>query len=198
MKKTAILFMLLFSVATVKAQIAQGKIQLGGTIGISHQKTGDNERSYFNVLPRAGLFVSENTSVGIITGFSSLTQNAFSIADARIVEIQTNQFVAGLYSRFHKSLAENFYIYLEPFAAFSTGKSKTDGTESSTSNSVTFQLNPGLAYFLSDRFAIEMNIGRLTYSNTNRDAQGVEETTNAFDLNLSLTGMTFGVSYFIK
>lgn len=198
MKKATFLFILLLCGMTMKAQIGQGKIQLGGTVGISTQKTGDNETSYFNVLPRAGLFVSENTSVGIVTGYSTLKRDVFSVADARIVEMKTNQFVVGAYSRFHKSLADNFYIYLQPSATYATGKSKTDGTETSTSDNITLQVSPGLAYFLSNRFSIEMNIGNLTYSNTNRDAQGVEETTNAFDLNLSLTGMTFGVSYFIK
>lgn len=198
MKKLTIILTLLFFTGIAKAQIQKGDIQLGGAIGINSNKTGDNKFNYFNFSPRAGFFVSDKTSIGITTGFSTTNRDVFQVSTGTIVEQIENQFQIGVYSRFHKSLGENFYIYLQPSFGFGSGKNKTDGSETSSSNSINLQLMPGITYFMSDKFALEMNIGNLNYSNIKREAPGFEETTDNFNLNLNLSAFTLGLSYYIK
>jgi len=198
MKKLSIILTLLLFTGIAKAQIQKGDVQLGGSLSINSQKSGDNKTNYFNISPRAGFFVSDNTSIGLMVGFNSLTQDVFDTGTATIVEGVNNQFQAGVYSRFHKSLADNFYIYLQPSLSFGSGKYKVDGTETATSNSINIGLTPGLTYFMSNRFAFELNLANLTYAHSKLEGQGTEETTDNFNLNLNLTGITLGLSYYIK
>ena len=90
------------------AQIQKGDIQITGNVGYNKTRpyitqVVTRETSRITISSKAGVFLSETTSLGGILGFSSLKPQDLTI------------FNVGAYARFHNPVAENFYLYLETF-----------------------------------------------------------------------------------
>uniref|UniRef100_UPI0040471CC7 outer membrane beta-barrel protein n=1 Tax=Roseivirga sp. TaxID=1964215 RepID=UPI0040471CC7 len=188
MKRLVLATALLMMSTLSFAQITKGDIQLGGMVNFSKVEAPGFERSNFTLTPRAGLFVSDLTSVGITTGFTSSKLNG----------AKSNLFQFGVYTRFHKMVAEQFYIYLQPSLAFGTGSAETGNGPDADITSFNIGIAPGMTYFLSPKFALEMNFGSLAYNSTTNEISGVENKTENYGLNLNFDTITLGFSYYIK
>jgi hypothetical protein len=187
--KRLVLAMALLMVSTLSfAQITKGDIQLGGNAGFNKIKSGSFERSQFTLAPRAGLFVSDLTSVGLTIGYSSTDSNGTN----------SNLFQFGVYSRFHKMVAENFYIYLQPSLTLGTGSVKSENAPDIDTSTFNIGIAPGVTYFLSPKFALEMSLGSLAYNLTKDSNSTIESKTENYGLNLNLNTITLGFSYYIK
>ena len=187
--KRLVLATALLLVSTLSfAQITKGDIQLGGNVGFSKTKIGSFETSQFTLSPRAGLFVSDLTSVGLTIGYSSTESNG----------LNSNLLQFGVYTRFHKMVADQFYIYLQPSLAFGTGSEENGNAPDTDVSSFNIGIAPGMTYFLSPKFALEMNFGSLAYNSTTNKNSGVESKRENYGLNLNLNTITLGFSYYIK
>ncbi len=160
------------------AQIQKGDIQITGNVGYNKTRpyitqVVTRETSRITISSKAGVFLSETTSLGGILGFSSLKPQDLTI------------FNVGAYARFHKPVVENFYLYLEP--SFSYGFSNSNGTY----DTIDAKLSPGMTYFMSPKFALDMNSGMIGYA---KNTNGVEN----YSFNLNLANITLGASFYIR
>lgn len=164
-------------------QIQKGDIRIGGNLSISKSDNAGFDVNRFSFIPQASLFLSENTSLGLTLGYTSLTTGS------GVNEQKSDQFSYGVFARFYKSMGEKFYLFLQPGITLANGD--VNGTDLS---SFSFNLTPGLAYFVSEKIALEMNAGGLFY--TSQDVGGVD--SDNYGLNINLTQFTVGASIFLR
>ncbi|MFY0591113.1 outer membrane beta-barrel protein [Roseivirga sp.] len=183
MKKSVLLLSLMFFSSLAFGQIQKGDVRLGGSFLYNKTDNDFLETSNFQVNPQASLFLSETTSLGLTVGYGrQKNENGGGI-------VESDQVNFGVFARFYRSMGEKFYLYLQPGINYSSGD--INGGDFSS-----FGLNvvPGVAYFLSDKFALDANIGGLFYNN--QDVGGND--TNNFGLNFNLSGFTLGASIFLR
>lgn len=176
----------ILSISTVGfAQIQKGDVQLGGNAGFLKSDTGNSEQTTFTLAPKAGFFLSDLTSLGFTLAYQNREVN----------NSNSNLFQIGAYSRFHKMVSEQFYLYLQPSLSFGFGKN--DGTNADIT---TFDIGitPGMTYFLSPKFAVEMNVANLFYRSEKEEVANNEQTNKIYGLNMNLNSIMLGFSYYIK
>lgn len=188
MKKSLLISVLLLFSTLGFAQITKGDIQLGGNLGFYKYQSKDNDYSSLTISPRGGLFVSDLTSVGLILDYGS----------DKSTGLNSFFFGFGVYSRFHKMVTDNFYIFLQPSASIGTGSSENGANPDTDVNTFNISIAPGMTYFLSPKFALGMNVGSLGYSSSTNKSSGVETKSEQYRLNLNLNSVSLGFSYFIK
>ncbi|KYG72472.1 outer membrane beta-barrel protein [Roseivirga echinicomitans] len=169
------------------AQIQKGDVQINGNVSFQKVNNAGTEISSFSLLPKAGVFVSETTSLGGIIGYTSRDFNGEN----------SNEFNIGAYARFHKPMVENFYLYLEPSLTFGFGSREVGGADADL-NSFDIRLAPGMTYFLSPKFALDMNWGMLNYSKETTKLGNAETENENYGLNLNMTNVSMGVSFYIR
>ena len=189
MRKSLLLSVLLFISTLAFAQIEKGKYQLSGSLNFSQQNNTANQASNLSVGVQAGYFVSEKTSVGLLAGVSRRT------FDGRVFA-ENNQLEYGVYARFHKSLADNFYIFAEPSWRILSSDNDT-GTNSIESNVNQLSIAPGIAYFLSPKIAMEMRAGSLFISSGSIKSNGNEETSNSYGISLNGNNVLLGFTFLL-
>lgn len=188
MKKSLLILALMLFSTLGFAQITKGNIQLGGSVAFFNTAFPDFKRANLFLRPRAGIFVSDLTSVGIKLQYSMAETNGFN----------SYSFEFGVYSRFHKMVSEKLYIYFEPSVSIGKGSDENITGSDTETNNFAIQVAPGMTYFISPKIALEMNLGALFYTTSKRDQPSGEITTNNYGLNLNLSTVSLGFSYFIK
>ena len=187
MKKLIFTMAILLVSTMAFAQIQKGNIQITGNVGIQKTNNAGTETSSFSLLPKAGVFVSETTSLGGIVGYTGGKFNGS----------KSDRFNLGAYARFHKPMVENFYLYLEPSLTFGFGNREVGGGDADI-NSFDVRLAPGMTYFLSPKFALDMNWGMLNYSKETTKFGNVETENENYGLNLNMSNINLGVSFYIR
>ncbi len=165
--------------ATANAQIEKGKIQLTGNFGYTRNETGGNETNVFTIVPQAGLFLSDKTSLGVILGYQS-----FGNSNAR-----STNFNYGVFGRFYKSIADRFYFFAQPQFVLGTGETAAGVDTSSFSIGV----RPGFSYFVSDK--ISMDLTTLGFIYDKSEEGNLERSTTSFSINPAT--MSLGVSFIL-
>lgn len=198
MRKLILICGALFIGALAQAQIQKGDIQLGGTVSFNSNELGDLDNESFSILPQAGLFVSDLTSIGVIIGYNSNSNTVFDQGTGNLEDVKNNLFVFGAYARFHKSVVDNLYLFLQPALRFGTGENEFAAPAVGDINSFNIGLSPGITYFLSPKFAIEMNLGGVSYNRNTFDVNGNETTSNNFNFNLDLASLGLGLNFYIR
>lgn len=197
MKKILLLTLCLCVAAPSFAQIQKGDLQLGGSLNIVKTEEANTESSSFVLSPNAGIFLSDLTSVGITATFNR--QKGVIGGNENIGK----RYAIGAYARFHKEMAEGFYLYLQPSLSF--GFSKTDVFDAGSGNfieadrnTLSAVLRPGVAYFLSPKFALDLGLGALSYARGRVKGGNVDETSTNYGLNLNLNQVFFGVNFYLR
>ena len=191
------------------AQIEQGRIMLGGSLGFSSSTsetdaggtTADGpESSGFEIMPYGGYFITDNIAVGLGVGYSSST------TDDQTTETEMSAFNVEPFARYYMNMGDRFYMFAHLGIPFESGTSETttggvtaDGPETT---SFGVGITPGLSYFVSDNVVIEAAFGFLGYTSdvSELDAGGVttETTSSSFGLDLDSSTLLFGFSWFIN
>lgn len=184
MKKPILLLALMLTSTLAFGQMQKGDIQLSGNLNISKVKNTGNESNFFRVAPQASLFLSETTSLGVSLGYSSQKTGI------GLNEQKTDLFTYGVFARFYKSMGDKFYFFLQP--AITLGSGDINGTDL-TNFSV--NVTPGLAYFVSEKIALELNLGGLFY--TSQDINQNINTEN-YGFNFNLSSLTLGASILLR
>lgn len=203
MKKLILLVAAVAGLGSLNAQsIGKGAIQLGGTVGFnsaSQTPTGGSEATTvtFNVTPRAAYFITDDISVGLGVQFSSDTKKASPNAN-EVLE-STIKFAPSV--NYYKMLNDQFGLYggLEVSYAMGSGETK-NVTGSKTSNSTLgVGVTPGIIFFPAPKWAIhaELSNGLGFTSKTFKQEDTEVGKSSGFGLNLGLSQIQFGVSYFI-
>ena len=179
------------------AQIAKGDVQLGGTVSWNQTDNGF-ETTRLTILPNAGLFISPTTSLGLSLGVSNLKTPAFDQQTNAIVDRKENQFLVGAFARFHKPVSDNFYLFLQPSIAFGFGNLEVGDSELADINSIGINLAPGLTYFLSPRFALELSVNAFNYSQLKFEGDQLNSELEDYGIDLNLSNVNLGINFFIK
>lgn len=175
---------------------ANSDVFVTGSVGFSSTKTGDIKSNSFNVNPAVGFFVTDNIAIGGIIGYTSTTQDQFFADFGGYEEVKTTAFNVGAFARYYATPASDFSFFGQLEADYVTSKSELTDFDGSDikSNGFAVELAPGVSYFISSNFALEAQMGSLSYMTIKPDYDGAE-STNTFDLNVNLTDIKLGLVY---
>lgn len=191
MRKSILLSAMLLMSTFAFAQTQKGQVQLGGVFNFNKQENGDIESTNFNFIPQAGYFVSDLTSVGLLLDISN---NKFENPGG---ESERNLFQFGVFARFHKSIADKLYLYLQPSLSFGSGENDNLLGGTADLNTTTLQIRPGMMYFATPKIAIEMGVGSAFYNSVKETTGGNEVTNDNYGLLFNLASVNMGVSFFL-
>ncbi len=143
--------------------------------GISYEKIGDNSVTAFGINPELGYFISNNFAVGLGLGFTYYSLPA-----------ENNMMAWGVnpYVRYYAIQIDKFSLYLQGGLSYVSSKMK----DVDAVNTFYVGVKPGVAYSVSDRFAINATFGNLGYFNYG-------ESHSAFELQLSPATLSFGLTF---
>ncbi len=191
MRKSILLSAMLLVSAFTFAQTQKGQVQLGGAFIFTKQDVPQGENNNFNFLPSASYFISDLTSLGVNLNISS---NNF---ESQTADQGRNLFEFGAFARFHKSVANNLYFFLEPSLSFGSGEIDNVGGGNTDVNTTRIRLSPGVLYFLTSKIALDMRMGALFYDQEKLTTGGNELSIDTYGLNLNLSNTTFGINFFL-
>jgi hypothetical protein len=162
-KSTRLLFGILFLASCAEAQIKKGTLLLGGGIsaGIGKQETnsGNGKSDGINIYPAIGWAIRDNTVIGIKGGYASNNQHVNQSTQF------SDAYSAGLFLRRYLGLGKSFYLFGEASASYAHQKSKSAQTIdygfSNTSNGVSLDVFPGIAYAVNKKIHLELAFNNL-------------------------------------
>ncbi len=205
---------LLGSAAISNAQVAGGKIILGGGMGFN-SSSGETEIvsggttitteapkvTSLNFGPRIGYMITDDLGAGLIfnlTRLRTIEKNPNPNFKEINETISLNQFF--LFGRYYRSLNEKFYLFGE--LAFGPGFGKTTIELTSindvktsleaTTSAFSVGLWPGISYFPHEKIGIELSVGLLGFNSmsveTTNPNNGDKSTERESNFNLGLNG----------
>jgi len=98
--------------------------------------------------------------------------------------VKTSMFGINPYARYYACTADKFSFYLQGGFHYTSGKTE----DADAFNNWGINIKPGIAYNLSDKFAINATFGNLGYNDFNGDA-------SSFGLDINMSTLLFGVTY---
>lgn len=187
MKK--IMLMLALAV-TGMANAQEGTILVGGNVGFSSDKVGDNKSNSFEFSPTVGYQFNENMTVGLQTSILG------SKEEQGTTEYKTNGLKIGAFYRYSKPLSELFSIYADVSAGYQTVKAETTmtglPTTSVKSNGFYAGITPALFINMKNSFGLNFSIGGINYGSLKTDTTP-EVKSSGFDFNFGKT-VNIGIS----
>ena len=170
--KITILFIsFLYCSFLANAQIKQGSILLGGQISFSHQSMlhptsqgYDQKTNYGNISLSGGKAINDNSVIGLSLQFGS--SNNYSFNGYTSQRQKSTRYGAGIFYRKYKTLAKDFYFFLEGGLNYSYGKSNvkdSSGNElqKTTQSDVGLRLGPGISYKVLKNLHLEISLPQM-------------------------------------
>lgn len=192
MRKLVLLFTAICITTLASAQIEKGRIQLqGGLLYNSNENTGFKNTN-LTIQPQVGFYIADNISIGPSLAYRRSTSPS-QIGGERV----QSEFQFGAFARFNKTVADNFYLFIQPSIQFGSGTIEDGNIPDSDINTFDFSIRPGATYFLSDRFALDLNLSLFRYSSLEAEG-GITRDTDSFNVGLNLSSVGLGLSYFLK
>lgn len=175
------------------AGLAKGDLYLSGTINYSTEKTGDFKTDTFTVAPGLGYMLTENIAFEGALGYVSGTSN--ELAGGSIVEVKNSGFGINAGVKYFWTPASNFSLSLGGNISYASVKTEVDAFGADyTSKIIGVNAPVGLHYFVSNNIALTSTWGGLGFTSNDNGGNGAEKT-NAFELGLDLSAITFGMIY---
>ena len=210
---TLLLIIISFS---ANAQLNNGLKQIGGSVSISHS-TSENDNSgisnsftdqttnAFSITPSIGYFIKDNVSLNLSLGYSYSNSESERIDEDEVSEYSytTNNLSITISSRLHKSITDQFYLFLQPGASLNLRKYKDYSDDNDKNTAYSLGIRPGILYMANDRFAFEGTFGFLGYTYSESEPLDDSQSTstsnnNNFRLDLSSITLDFGFRYYFK
>jgi len=183
-----ILSMLTFSFANAQQQevdsemnsakgvtFEKGDMFLEGSIKIS---TG-GETDYYGFSPKFGYLLNDKFAVGAKLDYSSKKEET-------VPETKTNVFGVGAFARYYflELDKKRFKAFAEAGLGFGSNKTKIEGIEDDTDNSITADITVGLNYFVTKNIAVTFTLANVLAYNSVSPENGPSSDT--FNLNINL------------
>ncbi|QLE00253.1 outer membrane beta-barrel protein [Galbibacter sp. BG1] len=179
-------------------------------------ENGESERIEFSVSPRLGYAIAKNWTLGMELGYSygrTKSKNFENEVLVRESRFTGNSFGVNPFVRRYIGLGKKLMFFFQTDLAYSYGESKAeelfdeDSIDNPTFlNSYDYRnvffvgIKPGLNYFLNEHWALESTVGRAGYeyrkSSNDNSPRNIDSESNRFFIDLSLSNVYFGVSYF--
>ena len=196
-KLLAISFLLLSGITShiASAQLSAGQIQLGGLLQFNMAKNDQtlntNETFTLAVVPRVAKMINDRTAVGVqLIGqinrseYTYVYNNPITISQT----YKSQNVGGGLYMINYIPLSDKVYFHFNNNLIYTNNAVVTDYTYSSPvidptpssttrSNSVSIFTQPGLTVSLTNRWAVQANIGYLGYE---YDVDKNDKSTSSF------------------
>jgi hypothetical protein len=186
---------LIFSLALVAtgvasyAQISQGSLMIGGSLGFSSNDGGKitntpagggasvstdrTAKTEWNLSPTIGYFLTDNIAAGVRLNIGSSNEGQATSTDLKTTEnVNSMNLGVELFGRMYKSVGSNLYLYADLGLGYQS-KSYTDRDadpndpaklvdgSKNTISGLMVGLTPGIAYFPADNWAIDFNLNRI-------------------------------------
>lgn len=174
MKKLAFIATLLLCSLAASAQVF-----VGGTIGVSTEKTTDSGRiTSFTLAPNFGYNVSDRFAMGLELDYNYLEQGSYS----------ANSITIGPFARYNFVNSGNFSF----FGEFGIGYTHYKPSHTSGLNGVSLGVRPGISYKIGNNWQLfgKMNLFNYRYLENKYD-DGI--STTGFALNF--TNIQLGIAY---
>lgn len=213
MKKFLIAIALIIIPIGINAQPEKGTKVLEGNF--SYSSTTNEDYYTFNYStteyshqqlafrPKIGWFVSAKSALGVGVGYEF---NQYESSHGYPNEIKRNLFSVSPYFRNYQKITDKLYYTTTIYLALGFGNETRHDRETDTFEadmfSVSIGAQPGLSYFLSDKWALKANFGRLYYSKTTREIsegfgdEKLELTDKNFGFNFSMDSFSLGIGYY--
>lgn len=181
MKKILVMLAFVSSAFFVEAQTTSGQMMIGGSLAFSsvnYDNNNGSDYSSFTLSPSFGYFVKDN----FVVGASLSLGNAKSGTGAG--QNTTSSFSVGPFARYYKfTSSEQFAFFGQAGISFGNSKSENGNTITDKSNSVSFSIAPGFAYFFNEHWAAELSIAGFRIQNSSSDNfPGNDRTSVTFDV----------------
>ena len=184
---------------TAMGQIVPGKFVFGGHITFQEEKNDDyysalrekdnypNSKIY-TISPQVGWVVNNSLTVG-------LNLNYYHNDNLRIGYSDETEYGAGIFVRFHKSISDKFYLYIEP----QIGLSYTRYSEAEMYNSINFasKVNIGFMYFFNEKLSLEFNLFNINYIYSKNDGIEYDYVDDRLSFSLDMTNPNIGLKYYL-
>jgi len=153
----------------------KGDMFLEGSIKIS---TG-GETDYYGFSPKFGYLLNDKFAVGAKLDYSSKKEET-------VPETKTNVFGVGAFARYYflELDKKRFKAFAEAGLGFGSNKTKIEGIEDDTDNSITADITVGLNYFVTKNIAVTFTLANVLAYNSVSPENGPSSDT--FNLNINL------------
>lgn len=168
--KITILFISFFYCSLfASAQITKGSILLGGQINFSHSTLEQPIQGYKqktnsgNISLSGGKAIDDNSVIGLNLQFGS-SNNYYNQSPSQ--RQKSTRYGAGIFYRKYKTLAKDFYFFLEGGLNYSYGKSNvkdSSGNElqKTAQSDVQLRLGPGISYKVLKNLHLEISLPQM-------------------------------------
>lgn len=184
------IMLMLALVVTGMANAQEGTILVGGNIGYSSDKMGDNKGSSFEFSPTVGYQFNDNMTVGLQSSILNSTSNSAS------GENKNNGLKIGAFYRYSKPLSELFSVFADVSAGYQATKTENTivglPTVSVKYNGFYAGVTPALFINMKNSFGLNFSIGGINYGSLTSDTT-ISTTLSSFDFNFGKT-VNIGIS----
>lgn len=183
---------------TSMANAQEGTILVGGNVGITSEKVGDDKYSTFEFSPTVGYQFNENMTVGLQTSISNSKDERSTMVGTTmsVSEYTTNTFKIGAFYRYAKPLSDLFAVYADVAAGYQTAKAENAvpgmPVTSLKSNGFYAGITPALFINMKNSFGLNFSIGGLQYNSMTTDTTPSVKSSG-FDFNFGKT-LNIGIS----
>ena len=190
--------MLMLALAvTCIANAQEGTILVGGNVGLSSDKIGDNKESSFEFSPTVGYQFNENMTIGIQTSILNSKEDVSTVVGNGIVlsEQKINTLKVGAFYRYTKPLSELFSVFADVSAGYQAAKAEyaiNNISYEEKSNGFYAGITPALFINMKNSFGLNFSIGGIQYSSLKSDTTPSVKSSS-FDFNFGKT-VNIGIS----
>ncbi|HLT09120.1 MAG TPA: outer membrane beta-barrel protein [Cyclobacteriaceae bacterium] len=175
------------------AQTDKGNVMLGGNAAYDYSKVVDvdGNTQRYEIMPQVGFFVQDNFALGLGVGYSGSTEK-----NAMDIKSTVGEFAVSPFARLYKGEGPlKFFGQLS--VPMGWGTSKVDGNKTANTERYGAAVSPGIAYFPTEKLAIELSVKGLYYEHTaTKPEVGPSAKVNEFGLNANSLLPTVGVNFF--
>ncbi|WP_338410327.1 outer membrane beta-barrel protein [uncultured Flavobacterium sp.] len=221
--KTKIILFALLVFSLTNAQTEKGTKLIGGDFSIGFNKnkstnTIDNlnttNKSYgVNLSPKFGYFIKNNLAIGTSIYFAnSKNENEdFNNENNSFIKVKTisTSVGANFFVNYYKPIIGKLSIILNNNIGFYNSKSTYINSQNTDENSIksnnfSINVNPGLIYFINNKFSLSYKLLNIQYyhgksTNSNNENSTIfNNTSNSFNANLSTNVFNLGLDYYFK
>lgn len=187
-----------------QAQVAKGKWLAGGAVtyqtGSEFEFAGQkisalgSDVSAFGIAPRVGYALSDRLVAGGRLGLAFASEE--QTVAGQTVKFRANGFAFAPFARYYLPLGNKAYFFGEAAVNVGSIKLSQDGQDLLSFSLFQAGINPGFAFFITDKISIELMVNGISFSSLKQ--KEASESQDALNLgpNFDQRGPTLGIQFF--